>query len=61
MVRGVSGRQQQQLPIEILTNLSIITYIDSRYYRESAALKQEARSGSRYIVLSSTVFIQTIA
>ena len=60
VVRGDSV-QQQQRSIEILTNLSIKTSINARYYRKSAALKQKARSRSRYILLSSKVFIQTIA
>ena len=61
VVRGVAVQQQQQLSIEILTNLSIKTSINTRYYRKSAVLKQKARSGSRHILLSSKVFIQTIA
>ena len=52
-VRGVSVQQQQQLSIESLTNLSIKTSINTRYYRKSAVLKQKARSRSRYILLSS--------
>ena len=39
-VRGVSVQQQQQLSIELLTNLSIKT--STRYYRKSAVLKQKA-------------------
>ena len=61
VVRGVSVQQQQQLSIESLTNLSIKTSINTRYYRKSAVLKQKARSRSRYMLLSSKVFIQTIA
>ena len=38
---GVSVvQQQQQLSIEILTNLSIKTSTNTRYYRKSAVLKQ---------------------
>ena len=40
VVRGVSVQQQQQLSIELLTNLSIKT--STRYYRKSAVLKQKA-------------------
>ena len=36
IVRGVSVQQQQQLSCEILTNLPIITSINTRYYRKSA-------------------------
>ena len=62
LVRGVSVvQQQQQLSIEIITSLSIKTSINTRYYRKSAVLKQKARSRSRYILLSSKVFIRTIA
>ena len=57
LVRGVSVvQQQQQLSIEIL---SIKT--STRYYRKAAVLKQKARSRSGYVLLSSKVFIQTIA
>ena len=60
VVRGASAvQQQQQLLIEILTNLSIKT--STRYYRKSTVLKQKVKSRSRYILLSSKVFIQTIA
>ena len=51
--------QQQQLSIEILKNLSIKT--STGYYRKSAVLEQKARSRSMYILLSSKLFIQTIA
>ena len=62
LVRGVSVvQQQQQLSFEILTNLSIVTSINARFYRKSAVLKEKATSRSRYILLSSKVFIQTIA
>ena len=61
-VRGLSVvEQRQQLSIEILTNLSIKTCLNTRYYRKSAVVKQKARSRSMYILLSSKVFIQTIA
>ena len=60
VVRGASAvQQQQQLLIEILTNLSIKT--STRYYRKSTVLKQKVKSRSRYILLSSKVSIQTIA
>ena len=55
VVRDASVQQQQQLSIEILTNISIKT--STRYYRKSAVLKQKARSRSRYIIISSKVFI----
>ena len=55
VVRDASVQQQQQLSIEILTNISIKT--STRYYRNSAVLKQKARSRSRYIIISSKVFI----
>ena len=62
IVRGVSVVQQQQhLSIEILTNLSIRTSVYTRCYRKSAVLRQKPTSRSRYILLSSKVFIQTIA
>ena len=54
MARGVSviKQKQQQLSIEILTNLSINrSSINTRYYRKSAALKQKARTRSRYVLL----------
>ena len=55
VVRGVSVvQQQQQLSIEILTNLPIKT--STRYYR-----KKKARRRLRYMLLSSKVFIQTVA
>ena len=61
--KGVGGvsvvQQRQQLSIEILTNLLIKT--STRYYRKAAVLKQKARSRSGYVLLSSKVFIQTIA
>ena len=59
VVRGVAVQQQQQLSIEILTNLSIKT--STRYYRKCAVLKQKPRSRSRNILLSSKVFVQTMA
>ena len=61
VVRGVSVvQQQQQLSIEILTNLSSIK-TSTRYCRKSAVWKQKARSTSRYLLLSSKVPIRTIA
>ena len=55
-------QQQQQLSIEIVTNLSIKHSVHTRYYRKSAVVsKQKARTRSRHILLSSKVFIQTIA
>ena len=59
VVRDASVQQQQQLSIEILTNISIKT--STRYYRKSTVLKQKVKSRSRYILLSSKVSIQTIA
>ena len=55
VVRGVSSVaiQQQQLSIDIVTNLSIKTSINTWYYRKSAVSKQKASSRSRYILLSS--------
>ena len=61
VVRGISVQQQQQLSIEILTNLSIKTCLNTRYYRKYAVVKQKARSTSTYMLLSSKVFIQTKA
>ena len=58
-VTDVSVVEQQQLSIEILKNLSIKT--STGYYRKSAVLEQKARSRSMYILLSSKLFIQTIA
>ena len=57
-----SVQQQQQLSIEILTNLSNKTSMNTRYNRTSV-VKEKARSRSRCILLrvSSEVLTQTIA
>ena len=61
-MRRVSAfQQQQQLSIEILTKPIDQTSTNTMYYRKSAVLKQKARSRSGYILLSSKLFIQTIA
>ena len=49
-------------PHKPIDYLKIKRYFSTMYYRKAAALKQNARSRSRYILLlSSTFFIRTLA